>query len=331
MSGPTIRVGVIGVGVMGERHVRTYADMAGVTFAGVCDPDQRRAENVVAQFGGKVYPSAEHLLDDVDAVTIASPTRFHARLALTAIHRDKHVMIEKPLAQTVSEANEIVAALKRHRGLVVNVGHIERFNPVVQTLRDHVSDRRVERATFRRTTPFHGRCLDTDVIADLMIHDIDLSLSFFGSPAGPIRSVGEIRLTGKIDEATARYTSIASTEVTLIASRVAPFKERMIEVLTDDQWIVADLLAKTITTTSFGQPPTRNRPPDHGHQVTVVTDGADALRSELQHFIDCARTGMASPVGTSAGLAAMQISESVRQNIPGLGIEPSLDRTGIHA
>lgn len=326
-----LRVGVIGVGVMGERHLRSYAAMSDVSVAGVYDPDQRRAAEVSQLYGGRVYSNPKQLFADVDALTVAAPTQYHARLALAAIEQQKHVLIEKPMAHTLTEASEIVDAAKQHPELVVNVGHIERFNPVVQALKACIGPRVVQRATFRRTSEFHGRCLDTDVIADLMIHDIDLALEFFGPVVGTVRANGSSQVTGDIDEASAHYTAASGTNVSLMASRVSSFKERAVEVLTDNQWIVADLLKKTISTTPFediGRAPKRDVP---GINVTVVPEGSDALSSELRHFLDCIRTGSSSPVDSHAGVASMQLAECVRLNIPVQPMSESFDQASINA
>jgi predicted dehydrogenase len=331
MTKSPVRVGVVGVGVMGGYHVRAYSEMPDVLVAGVFDQDQTRAAYVTEQFGGKVYSNVESLIDDVDALTIATPTSYHAAVALEALERSKHILIEKPLAQSIEVACTIAEAAECHPDVIVNVGHIERFNPVITALKECIDGRSVERTTFRRTTPFHGRSLDIDVIHDLMIHDIDLALGLFGTARGGVHAEGSVHSTDQIDEASARFTAQSGTRVTLIASRVSKWKARAIELLTDDSWIVADLLSKTITTTPYRMATNGSNGSSTKRHVRVVADSVDPLRAELQHFLDCIRTGSRSPVDVRAGLAAMRLAGDIRSSIPDYVSHDSRDRTSVHA
>ncbi|MGH9174853.1 MAG: Gfo/Idh/MocA family oxidoreductase, partial [Vicinamibacterales bacterium] len=168
-----IRVGVIGTGVMGERHARIYSDLEGCELVGVYDPDLERATAVAQRHGGTAFQLLEHLFAEVDAVSIVSPTSTHAAVAHRALDFGRHILIEKPMTATVGEARLLAERVRRSEQIVV-VGHIERFNPVVQKLRSVIANDRPRRVRLRRIAPFDNRCLDSDVISDLMIHDIDL-------------------------------------------------------------------------------------------------------------------------------------------------------------
>lgn len=299
----TLKVGVIGAGVMGGRHARVYSEIDEVELVGVYDPQPERALEVAGLYGGAAFDSLNNLLAAVDAVSIASPTSTHCDAALTALDREVHMLVEKPLAATLAEAQQLVNRSLRCPELVSAVGHIERFNPTGMVLRQVLGDRKITSITTRRTSPFENRSLDTDVIHDLMIHDIDLALDLLGDQVASIDAVGSAIQTEHIDQAIARFTMDDGSDVTMIASRVASRKAREIEVETSDCTIVADLLRKTVSVQPAGA--------DALEAEIYAVPADEPLRVELQHFVDCL-AGRARPlVDLYCGYRAMVYAASI--------------------
>ncbi len=170
----TIRVGVVGVGVMGANHARVLSEFPGVELAGVADPDRKRAHFVGGTLGCPALASIEELLDrGVDAVTIAAPTHLHRDIALACIERGVHVLVEKPIASTVSEGEDIIKAARR-AGLTLMIGHVERFNPAVQAIAEAIRSEYILSIAITRVGPFPPRMSNVGVVIDLAVHDIDL-------------------------------------------------------------------------------------------------------------------------------------------------------------
>ncbi|HVQ30011.1 MAG TPA: Gfo/Idh/MocA family oxidoreductase, partial [Vicinamibacteria bacterium] len=214
-DGPPTRVGVIGVGALGQHHARVYAALEGVRLAGVYDVDAARAGEVAERHGSRAYAHLRELLPEVDAVSVAVPTVDHLRVARAALDAGKDVLVEKPMATTLAEADEMIA-LAEARGAVLQVGHIERFNPAVEVLRRVPKPRFVE---VHRLGSFSPRSLDIDVVLDLMIHDLDLVLSLDGTEAVQVDAVGVPVLTPRVDIANARLRFASGLIANLTASR----------------------------------------------------------------------------------------------------------------
>lgn len=316
----TVRVGVVGAGAMGERHARVYSQLPRATLIGVYDPDGARAALVCEQHGGRPFASLDELCAAVDALSIVSPTTTHADVALHALDRGLHLLIEKPLCATVAESQHLIERAAHRPDSVILVGHIERFNPVVAELRRALRGRHIHAATLRRMAPADSRCLDTDVVHDLMIHDIDLALDLFGDAVNTVDSVGSTVHSGGIDQAVAQLGMDDGAMVTMIASRAAERKVRAIEVRTDDAWIAADLLARTIAITPL------SILDEHGvawplseeanaRAQHISAPAAEPLRLELDHFLKCARGREKPVVDIIGGFRALVYAEAISQLI----------------
>lgn len=308
-----VRVGVIGVGIMGERHARLYAQLPQATLVGVFDTDQVRARSVAARWGTDAFAAVEQLLDAVDAVSIASATPTHAALATLALERGVHLLVEKPLADSLANARLLAARAAHRPDLAIQVGHIERFNPVVLELHRLLKGRRIIAMMMQRLSLFDGRCLDTDVIHDLMIHDLDLARAFCGNTLTLSGASGGSVLSPRIDTATAHLVAADGAQLTLHASRVENRKVRAIGILTEDEYLNADLLNKTITVT-----PRRARqegdaaaPPGPPQAVEVRVPGDEPLSLELRHFLAAIKHGTPPRVGLDAGLAALAHAQAI--------------------
>src|SRR2546421_11532701 len=197
----SLRVGVIGVGHLGQHHARLLASMDGVDLVGVCDINRARADEIVSKFGGQVFADSRELLGRVDAVTVAVPTVSHVEIALPFLDAGIATLVEKPIAPSVKDADRLVEAAER-RGALLATGHTERFNPAVAAALPLISEPRF--IEIHRLGTFPERSLDIDVIFDLMIHDLDVVLSLVKSDVDSIEAVGVPGLTGRVDIANAR-------------------------------------------------------------------------------------------------------------------------------
>ena len=213
-----MRAVVVGVGHLGKHHARILAALPGVTLAGVVDTDIERASQVAAERETKAYADVSLVPGKIDVAVVAVPTESHARIARALIESGVHTLVEKPIAQTVAEADDLIAAAKS-RGVVLAVGHSERFNPAVMAARPHVKDPRF--IEVHRLGQMPGRSLDIDVVLDLMIHDLDLILSLVPSEVEGVEAVGVPVLTPRIDIANARLRFANGCIANLTASRIS--------------------------------------------------------------------------------------------------------------
>ena len=202
MTAP-LRIGVVGTGSLGYHHARILRDIPGVVFRGFFEANAERAGTVQRELGVRAYPTLDALLDDVDAVSVVVPTSKHHEVAMAALAKGKHLLIEKPITVTLAEADELLALADR-KGLVVQIGHIERFNRAIRAALPHVDQPLFIDSD--RLAPFNPRGSDVAVVLDLMIHDIDLVLTLTGAPVKDVSAAGLGVLTPSIDIADARIT-----------------------------------------------------------------------------------------------------------------------------
>lgn len=246
-----VKIGVLGVGNMGFNHVRILSsEQNRFHLVGIYDPDQRRAEKVAAQFGVKSFLSDQALMSEVEAVVIAIPSSLHYEAAIQAAEHGLHVLVEKPITLILEDGRKIAAAFERS-GSALAVGHVERFNPVVQELVKLIRHEHILAIETRRYSPFNRRITDADVVQDMMIHDIDLVCSILMERENvSLRAAaGFSQLSGRLDYAQALLSFQNGTVATLGASRVTQNKVREILVHTDNSYIAADLLNRSLTVT----------------------------------------------------------------------------------
>ena len=314
-----IRVGVIGAGLMGERHCRVYASMRGAHFVGVFDVNHVRGHEVAEKYGARYFDSPIDLLREVDAVTVATPTPFHFDLAMESFMAGIHVLIEKPMALTLEQGRTLVETT-RTSGLIVQVGHIERFNPTFTELKNVTDDLPVVAIMIRRQNSFDASNKDVDVINDLMIHDIDLLLNLVGQPVEEVTAVGRSVLNGAIDHCVANFTFREGPVATLIASRVTQSKVRRVDITAQNAYVEGDLLSKSV---SVHRRLTNEYSGAKYRQESVVENIhiplAEPLLLQLQHFLNCIRDHKQPIVSAEDGLQAMvfaaRISEAARQTL----------------
>lgn len=240
--GSAPRIGVVGAGGLGVHHVRILRDLCGERFVGFVDENPGRASQVASQYQVAAYPSLDRLLDDVDAVSIVVPTTAHHAVASAALARGKHVFVEKPFTVTLAEADDLLAKA-RAAGVVLQVGHVERFNRAVRAAMPYVDGPRFIESD--RLAPFNPRGSDVAVVLDLMIHDLDLVHTLVGSPVADVQAMGIPVLTPQLDIANARLTFANGAVANITASRVSRERLRKLRIFQRSGYLSLDLAAGT--------------------------------------------------------------------------------------
>lgn len=233
-------MGVIGAGALGFHHIRILRDMAGVALAGFHEANAERAAQVSKELGVAAYPSVEALLPDVDAATIVVPTPAHHAVARVALAAGKHLLIEKPIAATLAEADELVALAKAH-GALIQTGHVERFNRAIRAAQPYLESPRFVES--ERLAPFNPRGSDVAVVLDLMIHDIDLVRTLVGGTVAGLSAVGIPVLTPTVDIANARIEFDSGAVANITASRVSRERTRKLRIFQPSGYLSLDLAA----------------------------------------------------------------------------------------
>src|SRR6202167_3492440 len=242
-----LRLGVVGEGVMGYNHARVLAEMPGVTLVGVADPDDKQADFVRRTLGCAAVPGVDDLLAlGVDAVSIAAPTHLHRSIALTAIGRGVHVLVEKPITSSVEEGREIIAAARR-AGVTLMVGHVERFNPAVQAIKEAIREEDILSIAITRVGPFPPRMSSVGVVIDLAVHDIDLIRWFTGSEIAEVQPQLSSAVAEREDIALLQFRTESGVLAHINTNWLTPFKARTITVATRGKYVMGDLLTRQVT------------------------------------------------------------------------------------
>ena len=305
-----MRVGVAGVGYLGTFHAEKYRVLSGVRLMGVHDSDMERGQRLADTLGVRFHPRLETLVDAVEALSIAVPTVHHHAIARYCLTRGRHCLLEKPIAETVEQAAELIRLAGRH-GAVLQVGHLERFNPVLGSLASGAG--KIRHIQTARHGPCRQRGLDVDVVLDLMIHDIDIVLSLNPGPVTVLGATGAAVLGRHWDVASAQLRFADGTSAHLSASRLADTTERWLRVYERGRYLCLDYTAQTVTI---------HHCRDGGPAQRVETVGGpreDLLRRQLQDFLTCVRTGQSPRVGGEAALRALRVAEVIRQRLRGVG------------
>jgi predicted dehydrogenase len=297
-----VRAAVIGVGHLGRHHARILAAMPGVSLAGVVDVNRDRAAKVAGEYGTRAFGSVTEIPDKLDLVVIAVPTESHASIALPLIESGVHTLVEKPVTQTVKEADVLIAAARR-AGVVLAVGHSERFNPAVAAARPHIKDPRFIEVHRLGTSP--ERSLDIDVVLDLMIHDLDLILSVVASDIERVEAVGVPVLTPRVDIANARVRFKNGCIANLTASRISRESVRKIRFFQRDAYVSIDTAARDVEMWSLVPQPGA-APKIGGGKLAV--NGDEPLKRELEDFIAAVRDRRPPAVPGEEGRAALALA-----------------------
>jgi len=297
-----LKIGVIGVGVMGSNHARVLAEMAGVELVGVADPDRKQRDQVARTLGCAEFADADALIrSGVDAVTIAAPTHLHHDIALDCISRGIHVMVEKPIAPTVEEGRAIVAAARR-AGLTLMVGHVERFNPAVESIKRAIKNQDILSIAITRVGPFPPRMSNVGVVIDLAVHDIDLIRWFTDSEIVEIQPQLSSAVAEREDIALLQFRTASGVLAHINTNWLTPFKARTIHVATRDKYLIGDLLTLQVTE-CFGFQP------DGSYSMRHLSVGyAEPLRAELLAFVNAIRSHRPPAVTGEEGVASLEVA-----------------------
>jgi predicted dehydrogenase len=300
-----LRAGVIGVGHLGQHHARLYATLPEVTLVGVMDRDQERGRMIAERFGARAFERVADLLNEVDVVSVAVPTSAHYVIAKACLEAGKHVLVEKPIAVAAAEARELVELAKAN-GSRLQVGHSERFNPILQLMRPHI--RRPAFIECHRLGSYSQRGTDVDVVLDLMIHDIDLVLSFNPGAVEEVRAAGVPVFSSTIDIANARIQFQSGCVANLTASRVSLKKMRRLRLFQRDGYISMDFHTRQ------GMIGRRSIDQNHNPRIAVEEfkghDG-EPLKLQLESFLHSIRTGSSPVVSGEDGAAALAVAHQV--------------------
>jgi predicted dehydrogenase len=300
----TPRVGVVGVGHIGKNHARLYAELSSGRFTAIYDTDRAAAEARAAEFGVKAVASLEEFAAEVDAASIATPTSTHFEIARELLSRGKHLLVEKPIADNTAHASEL-AKLAAVHDLVLQVGHVERFNPVLSALEKRLTNPRFIEA--HRLSPYPNRSTDIGVVLDLMIHDLEIILHLVRSPVETIDAVGVPVLSRGEDIANARIRFENGCVANITSSRISPEQMRKIRVFQEDVYLSLDYQNQS------GEMYRRTPEGLQRHEVEIERE--EPLKRELAAFIECAATGRAPKVSGFQAAAALELAVEITRRI----------------
>jgi predicted dehydrogenase len=309
-----VKAGVIGVGYLGKFHAQKYAGMEGVELIGVVDVDPVIAKEVAAACGCVAFTDYRDLLTQVDAVSIVVPTSYHHKVALDCIEAGVDILLEKPMTTTLAQADDLIQRTDAKK-LILQVGHLERFNPAVQAMEKFLTVPVFIEST--RISTFKNRGVDVDVVLDLMIHDIDIILSIVHSPLKSIQTVGAPVVTATTDIANARLVFENGATATVTASRMARTNIRKMRIFQPGSYINVDFANRKVMTIHLTDDIQENGAPGQDAQVSSFP-ASDALRDEIAHFVTSVRDRSEPLVSGRAGRraldVALQVIEQIRQN-----------------
>jgi len=306
-----IRAAVIGVGYLGRFHAQKYAQVSNCQLIAVVDARQEARDNVAAELGTRAVADYRELLGKVDAVSVVTQTPAHFAIARDFLDAGAHVLVEKPITETAVEARELIELAKRKR-LVLQVGHLERFNAAILAAEPYLRTPRFIEC--HRLAPYRERGTDVNVVLDLMIHDIDIVQTIVGAPIATIDAIGTPVFSDEIDIANARIRFTNGCVANATASRVSMKTERKLRVFEDDAYLSIDLQQKILTMI-------RKKPgPVDAGQLPVTIDEqsfeqGDALKAEIESFLNCILTGSAPVVSGEAGLRALETAMLITQQV----------------
>jgi predicted dehydrogenase len=308
-----LRTAVIGVGSLGQHHARNYDEISlkGTTqFIGVCDSNETQAITIAEKFLSKPFTDWRDLLDKVDAVSIVTPTETHCEIACAFLERGVSVLVEKPIARTLEEADKMIETAQKS-GAKLMVGHLERFNPAMVALRPHVTEPLY--FEIHRVSPFPNRSLDVDVVLDVMIHDLDAIQWLVDSEVAEIHAVGIPVISDKVDAANARIEFANGAVANITASRIGTEKIRKTRFYQTNSYVVLDYATKFASVTSLN--------PNAAHPLLGINinrleiEDVEPLRAELEAFLDCAAHDKTPPITAEDGRKALSLALGVLDKI----------------
>lgn len=306
-----LRVGVVGVGYLGKFHAQKYSHMADVDLVGVVDVDAQQSQNVAQDNGTAYFVDHRLLFGKVDAVSIAAPTPAHFEIAKDFLDQGVDVLIEKPITSTLEDADTLIQ-IAQSRGLIIQVGHLERFNPAVVALEGKINQPRFIES--HRLSIFQGRCTDVSVVLDLMIHDIDLILNLVHSEIKNVNAAGISVISGNIDIANARLEFANGAVANVTASRISAKNERKIRLFQKDAYLSIDFANHRITVVQPDKSQVGGIIPGMKIEQVDIAKG-DALDDELKAFVQAVRHRHQPLVTGQMGRDALKTALSIMAQI----------------
>jgi predicted dehydrogenase len=306
-SGKT-RVAVVGTGEFGRNHARVYREIQDAELVGIFDKDPQRAESAAKEFLTQAFTSLDELRGRADAVSVAVPTVDHTEVGCRLLEMGLDVLVEKPMAKTLAEADKLLDAAKRKLRLL-QVGHVERFNPAVLAVEPIINHPLFFEV--HRLGVFTPRSLDVDVIYDLMIHDLDILLALVRQPVTEVKAVGIPVLTDKVDIAHARLEFAGGAVANLTASRVSTERVRKVRFFQQHEYISLDYARRDALRVSVKKP---GEQPEFAFEK-LPASAVEPLRAELESFVECVRTREEPRVNGAAGRAALELAARVMASI----------------
>jgi predicted dehydrogenase len=303
-----IRVAVVGCGEFGRNHARVYKEMESAELVGMFDSDPARAAAFTNEFGGRVFSSLDELRGNVDAASVAVPTIAHAEVGCRLMERGIDVLVEKPMAATLAEADKLVGGARQH-SRILQIGHVERFNPAVLAVEPILN-----RPLFfevHRLGVFTPRSLDVDVIYDLMIHDLDILLALVGEPVTEVKAVGIPVLTDKVDIAHARLEFAGGAVANVTASRVSTERVRKVRFFQQHEYISLDYARRDALRVRVNRP---GPEPEFGFEK-LHAPAVEPLRGELESFLEAVRTRKPPKTSGESGRASLELAVRVMTSI----------------
>ncbi len=320
-----LNFGVVGVGHLGSLHAKMLAEIDSVKLAGVFDADAEKAKKIAAEFNTKACSTYDELLSSVEALTIATPTSTHHDVAKKALQQGKHVFIEKPITQTTAEADALIH-LAKEKGVLIQVGHIERFNAAILALEKYNIDPLFVES--HRLAQFNPRGTDVAVVLDLMIHDIDIILSFVKSPVAKIEANGVAVVSDSLDIANARIQFENGCVANVTASRISQKKMRKMRLFQKDAYLSIDFSekhAEVFRLVGDGEPRTKGammlgQIDSAKHKRNIVyelpkVEEVNALKYELELFAKAIQTHTPPPVTGEDGRRALEVAHIIMEKI----------------
>jgi predicted dehydrogenase len=304
-----IRVGVVGTGHLGTFHSKVYSTIkqkTGIDFVGVCDIDEKAGKEVARRYGTRYFSNYKDLIDKVDAVSIVVPTVVHHKVAKDFILAGKHVLIEKPMAKTLEEAEELVS-LAKQKGVIIQVGHIERFNSAVRAIEPFIEKPRFIECQRLGSVKKKGRITDVGVVLDLMIHDIDIILGLVRSKVRSIEAVGISTISDHEDLANVRLTFQNNVIADITASRVTKEETRKIRIFQEDSYILLDYMHQEAFLFQKSARKLKKK--------KILIRKKEPLKVELKSFIDCVRHKKRPLVSGQEGKQALNVALDILEKI----------------
>ena len=295
-----VRVGIIGVGYLGTQQPRILSYLEEAELKGVADIDFKKAVEIGNRHGVAYYQNYEEMMGEIDAAIVATPTSEHHSISLNLLQNGKSVLVEKPITETVEQGEELVREANSS-GLVLQVGHLERFNPAVEAVETMIREPRF--IEVQRLGSFSSRSLDIDVVLDLMIHDLDIIMALIKDEVSVIRATGIHVLSDKIDIANARLEFKGGCVATLTASRVHQGKVRKLRIFEPTVYYSIDYIDQEVVVFPLDRRQTDIK--------TLRIQKEEPLKKELRNFLDCIRLGKTSKVTGEEGLRALRLAHGV--------------------